>query len=258
MTPFTAIIAMRPLFWYNFFMEKLSSSKDAAGYKLLILYVLKKINMPVGSLDLVNYILEERLMGYLMFQQRINELIEAKHITVVSGGGKKVYSIADEGLGLLTEMSDLIPRTEKNRVDRTAGKLNRRAINKRSVVADYTPDDENNCVARIGLNEGDLQILNMEIATASKEDARAICRNWKERAVEIYAGIIGLFLDSPQNEGDAIKIGGGDPPRDDDGDGEKQQTGSDGGEQTRGGDGGGKMPRGGDGGGESPRRKAVE
>jgi len=83
---------------------------------------------------------------------------------------------------------------EKNRIDRTIHKFNRHIINERSVVADYTPEDEHNSIVRLELNEGGFVALDLRIATASKEEARLICNNWKTRTAEIYSAIVELLL----------------------------------------------------------------
>ena len=181
-------------------MEKLSTSKDAAGLKLLILYILRKLDRPIGSMELTDYIVEERLMDYATYQQRVNELVLSGHIASIVDEGKTQYKISDAGLGLLSEMLDLIPQTEKNRVERTLRKLDRRIINNRSVKADYTPVDEHGGVVHLRIKEGDLTIMGMEIAIASKKEARAICRNFKSNTSKIYAGIVDLLLDLPSGD----------------------------------------------------------
>ena len=175
-------------------MEKLSISKDVAESKLLILYILGKLDMAVGSIDLIDYVLGERLLDFITFQQRIHELIVTNHINSFSESGKTLYLITDSGAGLISEMTDLLPLTEKRRVDRTITKLGRRAINSRSITAEYIPEDERSGAVHIRMNEGDFNILSLEIATASKEEARAICANWKTNAAEVYTGIVGLLL----------------------------------------------------------------
>jgi hypothetical protein len=182
-------------FWYNFFMEKLAASRDVAEIKLLILYILDKLGMPVGNIELTKYMLEERLMGFITFQQRVNELIASNHILKDMDGGGAHYVITPSGKDPLSEMSDLIPNTEKNRVDRTIRRFSGETKNTRSINADYTPDDEHSGIVRIEMNEGDLALINLEIAAASKEEARIICNNWKTHTAEIYAGIVDLLLD---------------------------------------------------------------
>ena len=174
-------------------MERLSPSKDVAENKLLILYILEKVNTSVGSIGMTSYILEERVMSYLAYQQRVHELIAANHISSKILDGHTLYEITPAGKELLSAMNDLLPATQKNRIDRTVKKLRRRAIDERSIIANYTPDDEFSGIARISLIEGKITMLNLEIAS-SKEEASVICRNWKTCTTEIYAAIAELLL----------------------------------------------------------------
>ena len=181
-------------------MERLAASKDVAGHKLLILYILDKLNIAIASIDLTNYILEERLMNFITFQQRVHELILTNHVSSAADDGVTKYMITGGGAGILSEMSDLIPRTEKNRVDRTVRRLSRHVINSRSVKAVYIPSDEHSGIVRVELNEGNLSAMSLEIATASKEEARIICDNWKARTAELYAGIVDLLLSANEEK----------------------------------------------------------
>jgi predicted transcriptional regulator len=182
-------------------MEKISSSKDIAENKLLIIFILEKLNIAVDSIALTNYVLEQRLMDYMAYQQLINELINSSHIAGSMTDGHILYSITEKGIELLSVMSGLLPETEKNRVDRTYRTLRRHTLNERAVKAGYTPEDEQKGFVRIELSEGDISMLNLKIATASKAEALAMCKNWKAYAPEIYASIVRLLLGLPhENE----------------------------------------------------------
>ena len=181
-------------------MEKLSESKDVAEHKLLILYILEKLNIAIASIDLTNYILEERLMKFIPFQQHVHELVVTNHIISVADDGFTKYMITDSGAEVLSDMIDMIPLTEKHRVDRTVRKLNKHVINNRAVRAAFIPDNEHSGVVRLELNEGDFSVLLLEVSTASKEEARIICNNWKTRTADIYSGIVDLLLYTEQAE----------------------------------------------------------
>ena len=181
-------------------MERLSTSRDAAEQKLLILYILSKLSMDISGIELTNYVLRERLMEYLPFQQYVHELVLAGRLSKSAhdGGGGNYYAISQAGIALLSGMGDLLPQTEKNRVDRTIAALNRMVIDERSVFADYTPIDEHNGVVCIHLMEGGKYAIKAEIAAASRDEARMMCAHWKERTTEIYEGIINLLLKAPK------------------------------------------------------------
>ena len=181
---------------YNRFMEKLSSSEDVAKHKLLILYILGKLKISVSGIELADYIINERLMDYLMFRQRIHELAEAGHVSCFRDNGADLYGITAGGEKLLAQMQDAIPGVKKVRVDRTIGKLSRVSMDGRSVIARYVPEDVGRGRVHLELNEGGVKLLSLDIATASDAEAAAIRRNWISRADKIYAGIAELLLET--------------------------------------------------------------
>ena len=203
-------------------MEKLSASKDVAEHKLIILYILEKLGVPIGSIELTNYVLEERVLDFLALRQRVHELIESGHIAGTSANGGGYYEITGAGKSLLSGMADMLPQTERNRVDRTVKKLRRDTIDRRAVTAEHVPAGEGGDMARIGLSEGGLRLLNLEIAAASREEAALICDNWKTFTAEIYAEIVGLLLRRRQGCGKGEADGEGEADGKDEADGEDE------------------------------------
>ncbi|MDR1439875.1 MAG: DUF4364 family protein [Clostridiales bacterium] len=178
-------------------MEKLQKSKDVAADKLIILYIMRKLGVPASNIRLTAYVLEQRLMDYFAFQQHVNELTDAGYIAEVrdeSGGGRRLYALADSGAELLDGLLGLAPQAEKNRIDRTISSLKGKAKDERAVAAGYTPLDENRQNVSLVFLEGDSAVMKIELRTASNDDARRICANWKSRTQEIYAKLVDELL----------------------------------------------------------------
>ncbi|MDR3122063.1 MAG: DUF4364 family protein [Clostridiales bacterium] len=209
-------------------MKNGKKSKNIAENKLLILYVLDRAKAAVGSIRLAKYVLEQRLMDYLSFQQHIHELVESGHarreFRAVGGGatvsdsdgesgaaggsdaagGEPVgsgdhtfYLLTDSGARMLAELSGLLPATEKHRVDRTCGAFRKNNKNELAVAADYRPESEHSTRAILALSEGELSLIRIEFLTGSRADARAACENWKGRTAELYTKIAELLTSRP-------------------------------------------------------------
>jgi hypothetical protein len=180
-------------------MEKLLRSKDVAANKLIILYVMRKLGVPASNIQLTAYILEQHLMDFFSFQQHVNEMAGDGYLDAVSdagaGGGRRLlYRLSKSGAALLGGMEGLLPQAEKNRIDRTVSSIRGRAKDELAVSADYTPLDENRQGVCLRFSEGDLDMLKIELQTASKAAARRICANWKARALDVYAKLVDELL----------------------------------------------------------------
>lgn len=66
-------------------------------YKLIILFLLDKVDFPLTNAQLSNFILEKDYTNYFNIQQSIAELIEAEFVTVETIGHSSHYRITDSG-----------------------------------------------------------------------------------------------------------------------------------------------------------------
>jgi hypothetical protein len=175
-------------------MERFAKSREIAENKLVILYALGKFRGAAANMHLTKYALEQRLMGYFALQQALYELEAQGYIAGEDGPwNDRLYRATPAGQALLQDMEGLLPRVEKNRIDRTMAGFRRFARDEMAVTATYAAEDEHRCVATLRIGEPGFPQIAIEIATGSKEGARAICANWKARPGEIYAGVVALL-----------------------------------------------------------------
>ena len=194
-------------------MDTLYKSKDIAGNKLIILYLLTKLKPAVSSTQLTKIILDYRYMDFFSFRQHLNELIDAGYVTTTSDNSSEektkqktkqsVYCISPSGELLFESLKSLIPTVEKNRVNRTIGKIRKQVQDELSVTADFTPEDEHRSIVSLQITEGDTTIMKVEMLTGSMKDARALCDNWKANTQELYSQIVDLLLRNQEAEKEA-------------------------------------------------------
>lgn len=91
-------------------MLKIDEPSEIAENKIFILYFLKKMNMPVGIIQLVKIILENRFMNYFFFQQYLSELIDEGLLTVTNRDGRQFYEISEKGLVVLEMFQSILQR----------------------------------------------------------------------------------------------------------------------------------------------------
>ena len=69
-----------------------------AENKVLILYILNKLNKPIDSENLFKLILSIKDMNYFYFQQFLVDLLENKYIIGYTKDDKTMYKITDVGI----------------------------------------------------------------------------------------------------------------------------------------------------------------
>lgn len=171
-------------------MSGLGSSTELAHDKLVILYCLEMLAMPVNNLQLVKFIVERRFIGHLFVQQYLAELCKSKDIDMETADGMSVYHITDKGRQTLKYLKSRILPGIRKMIEESAQSQRRSIFKDISITADYTPVNENEFVAECAIREGDFLIMEIKVAVGSKKDAKAICRNWKNDSTGIYSDIV--------------------------------------------------------------------
>lgn len=191
-------------------MNSLGSSKEIVQNKLIIMYIMQKLKMPVGNIHITKMVLETRLMNYFMFQQCFNELHEGKLVELdgdkaasarnnsvatkneaaVEANGRGRYIITESGQNTLQYFMNLIPPGIKNQLDKITSSVRKEIREETLVTADYIPESENKFTVGCEIREEDFTLIDLKVAVGTKKDARLICENWKKHSSEIYAEII--------------------------------------------------------------------
>jgi hypothetical protein len=186
-------------------MNSLGSSSEIVQNKLIILYMIDKLNMPVGNNALTRLVLEPRLMNYFMLQQCFNELCESKLLRLhnpapvksrdgsagpESSGSQEGYVLTDSGRQTLQYFLNLLPPGLKKRLDKLASE-SRGEIRMDSLVsADFIPESENKFTVLCRMEESGFPLIELKAAAGTKKDARGVCENWKKHSAAIYAEIM--------------------------------------------------------------------
>ena len=88
----------------------IASNRELAENKLILLYILDKLNMPVSNLQLTKIVMENKLMNYFIFQQFLDELCSLKFISPKITDNKTYYTITPSGKQTLDYFVNHIPK----------------------------------------------------------------------------------------------------------------------------------------------------
>lgn len=168
----------------------LGSNRELAENKLILLYIIDKINLPVSNLQITKIILENKFMNYFFLQQFLNELCDSGMLSPSTEGDKAYYSITQSGKQTLGYFTGHIPLGIKSRIDNTISQIRKNIKNETLIKADFTPESENEFTVSCSVHEDNFSLIDLEISVGTKNDARTICENWKKHSQAIYAEIM--------------------------------------------------------------------
>lgn len=175
-------------------MNSLGKNHELAENKIILLYILDKINLPVSNLQITKLILENKFMNYFMFQQILDELVVDNLLFSKIMDNKTFYSITEKGKNTLGYFPGLMPPGIKLLIDNNISPITQNIRNETLITSDFLPKSENEFVVSLKVNEDNFTLLDLKVTVGTKGDARAICDNWDNNSQAIYAEIIDSLI----------------------------------------------------------------
>ena len=150
-------------------------------YKLIILFILDKVDFSLTNAQLTNLILEKEYTNFFNIQTAINELEEAGLIKGETIRNSSYFVITPEGTETLSFFNREISDAIKNEILDYL-KVNRYELREEvSTVSDYYEAKKGEYIANCFVREGDSKIVEVSLNVPTEEEAALICKNWKGR-----------------------------------------------------------------------------
>lgn len=170
-----------------------------ADNKLLILYILQKINHSVSYKELLELVISISDMNYFDFQQYLQDLLDDNFINKYIKNDEEIFELTDEGKTALELTIDMLPGIIKLKIDSSFKEKYNKIKDELSVYAKYTPLTETNFTVNCKIIENNQIVFNIETYADSKSQAKQIVNNWNKNADKIYPEILKILMENPEN-----------------------------------------------------------
>ncbi|MBO4290785.1 MAG: DUF4364 family protein [Lachnospiraceae bacterium] len=155
-------------------------------YKLIVLYMLDKVNFPMTNAQISDFILEKEYTGFLTLQQVISELTEAGMISAQSIRNRTHLAITTEGKETLHFFENRISDPIKADIAEYFKEKEFDLRNEVSVLADYYKATSGEYETRLVAKDRGISLIDLTLSVPTPELAESICDNWQKKNREIY------------------------------------------------------------------------
>lgn len=162
-------------------------------YKLIIMYMLNKVEFPLTNTQIAQFFLDEEYTNYFNVQKAINELIEDGFVFLNVNRNTSYYHLASEGRESLKFFENRIPASIIDDVDMFLVNNKYELRNEVGTVADYYRATNGDYVVHCQVKEGDATLIEVNVSTPDREMASKMCAAWESNdcSQEIYQYVIG-------------------------------------------------------------------
>lgn len=171
-----------------------------AENKVLILYLLNKLQDGIKSDNLYKIVSSANNMNYFYFQELLTDLIESNFVGSFTKDEDTIVKITSDGQNTLSLTKSLLSGILKLRADTVFKEELSNIAEQSSIITEYIPKDEKNYTVKCRIVEKNETIFEVSTFAGSRDRAKQISDNWKNNANNIYPKIIDLLLNGDNNE----------------------------------------------------------
>ncbi len=165
-------------------------------YKLMILYILSRVNFPLTNAQLTAFILEKEYTNYFNIQRALSELIDDAFISTKTIRNSTLYRITDTGTETLLFFDNMISSGIKEDIDAYLLQNKYELQEEVSTPADFYQVKKGEFAAHLSVIERDTPIIELTLIVPTEEEASRLCNNWKEKSSDVYSYLMSSLLES--------------------------------------------------------------
>lgn len=162
-------------------------SESFTLYKLIVLYMLEKVDFPLTNGQISEFILDKGYTTYFKLQQTLSEMVEARFIREEITPNRTLYHLTEEGSSTLQFFGNKISPAIKNDIDAFLKEHKYELKNEVSARADYFPNNFGEFSVQCKVVENEVNLIDLTLTVPSEKEAQAIISNWRQKSEEIYA-----------------------------------------------------------------------
>ena len=164
--------------------------------KVIILYVLKEIEIPVTNLQLIDILTNIIFMNYFTQQETLGELLKTELISeYIDETEHKFYKITEKGKAVTSTLSTLIPAFIKQNFDSNKSEIKEMVKKQWEINAVCSLDENDNHFVRCFVRDNDNFLIDIKVSAGNKKIATKMSSNWKRNTEKIYLSLITQLLD---------------------------------------------------------------
>lgn len=181
-------------------MSELASPelKDLQSVKILICYLLYRINKPVDSEQLYDIAVTTEIINYFFYQDAIAYLINNGSIEVEAGeNNSKLYVLTEKGINCAKTLRGYVKKSYRDKIVQAALKYFAKLKYENEVKIEYIALEKGYYIHLRCLDISD-DLLDMKLFAPDKTQAEMIGKNIMKNPTGFYSKVLNIALNNEE------------------------------------------------------------
>lgn len=169
-------------------------------YKLIILYILDRVDFPMSNAQLTDFITSREYTSYFNVQTVLGELVEDDYVSREQTRSQTLYRITKTGRETLSYFCNEISKDIRDDIDLYLTQEKYSLRDEVSTLADFYPRGNGEYITELKIMEKDDYIVELKLTLPNGNAAQNVCNNWKRKNADIYAYVLNSLLNNDEPE----------------------------------------------------------
>lgn len=159
-------------------------------YKLIVLYMLDRVDFPLTNAQVCDYILEKEYTNFFTLQTAISELVDADMVKPRSIRNRTHLELTPDGRQTLDFFKNRLSAQIREDIDTYFKEHNFELRNSLSVLSSFYKSTNGEYEANLRVKEKNVDLINLTLSVPTEELAASICDKWEAANSDIYKYIV--------------------------------------------------------------------
>lgn len=169
---------------------------DDVQLRLTILYTLHCFKISMTEEMLMDTLVFSNLVDYFTMVDFLLDMQKLGLVSTVAIEGKTRYDITEKGKQTLAMFKKDVPKSVRDNIyDQAEASLSKLARG-REIVADIQPVDDKKFLAKCGIYESGVPLIELNLFAGSRKQAKDLAKKFEKEAGQLYKIILERLIES--------------------------------------------------------------
>ena len=164
-------------------------------YKLIVLYMLSKVDFPLTNAQISEFILDKGYTTFFKLQQALSELIDTDLIREETIHNRTLYHLTEDGEESIYFFKNKISKPIQDDIDQFLREKKYDLKNETAVKADQYKNTAGEFSVRCQVMEQQEPLIDLTLSVPTEAEAEKIAANWQKKNQTVYAWLMAQLLE---------------------------------------------------------------
>ena len=163
-------------------------------YKVIVLYMLEKVDFPLTTSQISEFILDKGYTTYFKLQETLSEMVESGLLRVETTHNRTLYHLTENGAETIQFFKNKISTAIQNDIDEFLKEKKYDLKEEVAIKSDYYLNTNHEYEVRCQIVENGFSLIDLKITVPTEIEAETIASNWSRESQKIYSSLLSQLL----------------------------------------------------------------